>query len=114
MNRWGLVEFELTGKCVNFQDLNQVTEGANCMAEKVDTLEQEVEQLRAMLQQAEQQQVETSASVQQQAPRAFDIAGQDERLATTACSTWDMPLRPSPQIAGDSNLLRCQARNGVQ
>ena len=60
-----------SAKYVNFQDLKQVTDDVSRMADNVDTLDQEIEQLRAMLQAA------TVTSAQRQTPRVFDITGMD-------------------------------------
>ena len=79
----GDVDFELISKCADFEDLKNVNGEVIQMADTVDKLEQDTAQLSAMLQAA------NVNSAQQQAPRVFDITGQIEHLATTACSTWD-------------------------
>ena len=95
----GVVDFELEGKSVNFKDLKRATDETlkttndegNNMAEKVDTLEQEVEQLRVMLQ-------STAPPAQKQNPKVFGIVGQDYHLTPMAwqLGTCSCGHRPCP------------------
>ena len=89
----GTVDFELTAnKYVDHQELREVTKEMNGVTDNMDEVEQEIEQVKAML----QVQLGRPAPVHQSAPRFFDLSNQEEHRTIPTCSVWDLSPRPSP------------------
>ena len=102
----GTVEFELADKFVNFNDLNKGNEATESMAERVDMLEQDLEQLRAMLQQVKQPRAETPVPGHQQTPRVSGGTSQRElghpgKLKVGSAGMASVTKRKSSTLCGE-------------